>query len=202
MLHINLRWSSWALVHFKDTLDAATFYNIYGITKKVVCMRLADVVVNPALIEIGHRRYKKVVYVSLLYRHALINYPATRRPIKIYDIQLPIVDSYDNLGVPMTATGITVPALLNKSASKAKKAMQLMRRIGVHQYGFGLMLALRIYRVFIRPVMEFAVAILGLNATTSMVLDKAQGRCLNMCLNRGVHLCAEDQRAYYCIEIS
>ena len=55
MLHIDLTWSRWALVHFRTEDDAATFYHIYGRNKKVVCRRLEDVVVNPALIETGEQ---------------------------------------------------------------------------------------------------------------------------------------------------
>ncbi|CAO3637955.1 unnamed protein product [Mucor hiemalis] len=117
---------------------------------------------------------------------ALINYSSTRRPISIYGVPLPIVDSYNYLGVPITKSGVDVQAMLNLSARKAQATMQLLRRVGVHQYGFSLLLALKVYRVFVRPIMEFAVAILGLNATTSMVLDKTQAKCLNMTLNRSV----------------
>lgn len=120
-------------------------------------------------------------------KSALINYHSVRRPIKIYDVPIPLVESYDYLGVPMTATGIDVQTMINNSVKKAKATMMLMRRIGVHQYGFGLLLALKVYRVFVRPAMEFALAILGLNATTSMALEKAQAICLNMTLNLSAH---------------
>jgi hypothetical protein len=44
---------------------------------------------------------------------------------------------------------------------KARISMALLRCFGgIHQYGFGLLLALKIYKVFIRPIMEFALAIL------------------------------------------
>lgn len=123
----------------------------------------------------------------------LINYSSSRRPISIYNIPLPIADSYNYLGIPMTVTGVDVNAMLNISTRKAKATMQLMRRIGVHQYGYGLFIALKIYRVFVRPIMEFAVAILGLNATTGTILDKTQAKCLNMTLNRSETLNAPPQ---------
>ncbi|KAG1125782.1 hypothetical protein G6F42_008397 [Rhizopus arrhizus] len=42
--------TSFALVHFASQTDAATFYHVYCIQKKLICIRLEDVEVNPSLI--------------------------------------------------------------------------------------------------------------------------------------------------------
>lgn len=115
---------------------------------------------------------------------ALVNYHSNRRPIKLYGIEVPLVSSYDYLGVPFHASGIDTIKFLNNSTKKAKSTMALFRRLGVHQYGFGLLLALQVYRVFVRPIMEYALALLGLNATSSMAIDKTQANCLKMTLNK------------------
>ncbi|KAK4520598.1 Pyrimidine nucleotide transporter, mitochondrial [Mucor velutinosus] len=115
---------------------------------------------------------------------ALVNYHSRRRPIQLYGINVPIVPSYEYLGVPFNASGIDNIAFLNASTKKAKSTMALFRRLGVHQYGFGLMLALQVYRVFVRPIMEYALALLGLNATSAMAIDRTQASCLKMTLNQ------------------
>ncbi|KAI8635920.1 hypothetical protein BD408DRAFT_324255, partial [Parasitella parasitica] len=118
---------------------------------------------------------------------ALVNYHSIRRPIKLYGIDVPIMSSYEYLGIPFNVSGIDTAALLNNSTKKARSTMSLFRRLGVHQYGFGLMLSLKVYRVFVRPVMEYALALLGLNATSATLLDKTQATCLNMTLNRSAN---------------
>lgn len=118
---------------------------------------------------------------------ALVNYHSIRRPIKLYGVNVPIVSSYDYLGIPFQASGIDSTTFLANRTQKARSTMSLFRRLGVHQYGFGLLLALQVYRVFVRPIMEYGLALLGLNATTATVIDKTQANCLNMTLNRSAN---------------
>lgn len=117
---------------------------------------------------------------------ALVNYRSSSRPITLYDIPIPVVPSYDYLGVPINTSGVDNNLFFNSTSKKARSSMALFRRIGVHQYGLGLYTALRVYKVFIRPILEFAIAILGLNATTIMHLEQTQAQCLNMTLNRSI----------------
>ena len=62
--------------------------------------------------------------------------------------------------------------------------MALLRHMGIHQYGIGLWPALRAYRTFIRPVLEFGMAIAAVNQTQLQVLERAHNGCIKMCQNR------------------
>ncbi|KAI9466508.1 hypothetical protein BDB00DRAFT_777773 [Zychaea mexicana] len=61
--------------------------------------------------------------------------------------------------------------------------MVLLRNIGAHQYNFGLGLALRLYRSFVRPVLEYGLAIFTPTATQYTALEKVQIRCIRLALN-------------------
>ncbi|KAG2217187.1 hypothetical protein INT45_005396 [Circinella minor] len=62
--------------------------------------------------------------------------------------------------------------------------MELLRQIGIHQYGVGLWPAIRVYRMFVRPVLEYRLAITALSAKQKDKLNNAQNRCIKMAINR------------------
>ncbi|KAG2218275.1 hypothetical protein INT45_002397 [Circinella minor] len=54
---------------------------------------------------------------------------------------------------------------------------------GIHQYGIGLWPAIRAYRTFIQPVLEYGLAITTLSAKQKEKLNNAQKSCIKMAMN-------------------
>ena len=61
--------------------------------------------------------------------------------------------------------------------------MMVLHNIGAHQYNFGLSLSLRLYRTFIRPILEYGLAIISPTPTHYQMLENAQKRCIRLTLN-------------------
>ncbi|KAI9274388.1 hypothetical protein BDA99DRAFT_555826 [Phascolomyces articulosus] len=81
--------------------------------------------------------------------------------------------------------GINFGKFVNQRTSKTTGNMALPRQLGTHQYRIGLWPALRIYRTFIPPVLEYdGQAITTLYATQKDKIDNAQKGCIKMTLNR------------------
>ena len=102
----------------------------------------------------------------------------------IYNTPIPTVHSFQYLGLPFTSEGIDANMLINQRISKATGNMALLRQLGVHQYGIGLWPAIRTYRSFVRPVLEYGLAITALSAAQMDKIQKAQLGCIKMALNR------------------
>ncbi|KAG0163137.1 hypothetical protein DFQ29_003346, partial [Apophysomyces sp. BC1021] len=102
----------------------------------------------------------------------------------LYDNPLPPCQSFRYLGLPFTRNGIDQDVLLRQSNTKAVEVMWNLRNSGVHMYGFGLPSAIRAYKIFVRPIIEYGIAICNLTTKQRMKLDETQNACLRLCLRR------------------
>ena len=64
------------------------------------------------------------------------------------------------LGVPFTAVGVDIPKHVYSMCEKAKASANILRTIGAHGLGFPPLVNCRLYKAFIRPVMEYAMGVL------------------------------------------
>ncbi|ORY94264.1 hypothetical protein BCR43DRAFT_552204 [Syncephalastrum racemosum] len=105
---------------------------------------------------------------------------------KLYDQPLPTCESFKYLGIPFNKEGIDTTALLQHSTQKAITSMRSLRDLGVHTYGFGLGAATRAYQVFVRPILEYGLAIASFSDTqhNTTRLERAQRQCLRLCMAR------------------
>ncbi|KAI9265145.1 hypothetical protein BDA99DRAFT_436903 [Phascolomyces articulosus] len=103
---------------------------------------------------------------------------------RLYTKTIPMVKTFKYLGIPFNQFGIDSDLLINQRITKATGSMALLRQLGIQQYGVGLWPALRAYRTFVRPVMEYGIAISTLSQVQIDKLDKAQKGCIKMTLNR------------------
>ncbi|OAD74546.1 hypothetical protein PHYBLDRAFT_167953 [Phycomyces blakesleeanus NRRL 1555(-)] len=62
--------------------------------------------------------------------------------------------------------------------------MHKLSSLGVHMNGFGLSVALRAYLIFIRPILEYGLAIVPASWSDVQILQKAQNMCLRTCIQR------------------
>lgn len=98
---------------------------------------------------------------------------------KLYDTELPRANTFPYLGIPFTAGGSIDPAeLVSHNAKSAVQGMGILYSIGVRPRCLGRLLCSRLYRQFIRPKMEYGLAIIVFNKKNTEVLEKAQSNCL------------------------
>ncbi|KAI7876774.1 hypothetical protein K492DRAFT_114734, partial [Lichtheimia hyalospora FSU 10163] len=60
--------------------------------------------------------------------------------------------------------------------------MATFRQMGLHRYGMGLWAALRAYRTFVRPSLEYGLAITSLPAPLVHRLQAAQNGCVKLAM--------------------
>ncbi|KAG2219638.1 hypothetical protein INT45_012339 [Circinella minor] len=102
----------------------------------------------------------------------------------LYGERLLKVQQFQYLGLPFDHNGINSDQLIHQRITKATGNMGLLRQLGIHQYGAGLWPAIRAYRTFIRPVLEYGLAIATLSAKQKEKLNNAQKSCIKMAMNR------------------
>ena len=113
---------------------------------------------------------------------AVLNAPAASSgsQLTLYDEPLPIVEEFVYLGMPFRRKGLYAPGILSLRSSGAVKTMALLNSIGVNRTGFSLLLCSRLYKTFIRPKIEYGLAISHLSFREFKALDDLQNRLVGM----------------------
>lgn len=101
----------------------------------------------------------------------------------IYGQHLPVSTTFKYLGIPFNEVGICKQQLVYHAITKATSTQQALRRIGLHQYGLGLHQAILAYRTFIRPILEYGLAIVHLHPTHLQAISRCQQTCIRLLLN-------------------
>ncbi|KAG1081874.1 hypothetical protein G6F42_022783 [Rhizopus arrhizus] len=101
-------------------------------------------------------------------------------PMSLYGQDLPTVEEFTYLGVPFDGKGISVSALIKHRASGTLAAMAQLHSMGLNRQGFPLLLSSRLFAAFIRPKLEYGLAIAQLTRKDYDELNRAQDRCLRM----------------------
>ncbi|KAI9309943.1 hypothetical protein BX666DRAFT_2100201 [Dichotomocladium elegans] len=98
----------------------------------------------------------------------------------VYDGSL--LSSADRPAPPPDFSGLYGPGILALRSSGAVKTMALLNSVGVNRNGFSLLLSSRLYTCFIRPKLEYGLAISRLTSSDVKALDKLQNRLVGMFL--------------------
>ena len=100
--------------------------------------------------------------------------------LRMYGELLPTTEIFKYLGVWFRPTGIDWKAHVGKMIEKAKNATQFFGHMGYNGTGFRERTKLTIYKTFIRPTMEYALAIMPEQNNKELIkkLDQEQHRML------------------------
>lgn len=102
-------------------------------------------------------------------------------PLTLYGQSIPYDEYFTYLGIPFNSTGsIDTIRLIHKNTTGALNSIRTLNTIGVSPSGFDRLLSSRFYRQFIRPKMEYGLAITIFNVAQTKLLDAAQDQCLRL----------------------
>ncbi|KAJ8651363.1 hypothetical protein O0I10_001955 [Lichtheimia ornata] len=103
--------------------------------------------------------------------------------LQLYNEPIANVTTFTYLGIPFSKEGIDRRQLLQDRTCKATSAMATLRQMGIHRYGLGWWQALRAYRTFVRPVLEYGLAIVPFSYDEHTALQRTQANCIKLCMN-------------------
>ena len=110
---------------------------------------------------------------------AILNAPSDSS-FSLYNEPIPTVTEFVYLGMPFRKQGLYGPGILSLRSAGAVKTMALLNSIGVNRNGFSLLLSSRLYTTFIRPKIEYGLAISHLSAKDFQDLEALQNRLVGM----------------------
>ncbi|KAG0772381.1 hypothetical protein G6F22_015786 [Rhizopus arrhizus] len=108
--------------------------------------------------------------------------PTSSRYVRLtlYDEDIPSVDEFVYLGVPFVRNGISPSRLVAHRKPGAQLKMAQLSAIGANRSGFSLLFSSRLYAMFVRPKLEYGLAISKLLKKDYDELERAQSRCLRL----------------------
>ena len=107
-----------------------------------------------------------------------------KKPVRIYDDVVPVCTHFKYLGVWFGATGADWFLHFSKMVEKGRKQLQFWKSIGFNSTGFGLRTRRLIFTSFLRPVVEYGLAIMPKLTRVFSMLESFQGEAL--CIMYGV----------------
>ena len=103
-------------------------------------------------------------------------------PLRLYGTALPVAESFDYLGLPFNSKAqLDATRLVQRNARSAMVAMRSgLQPLGVHSTGFSRLTSARLYATFIRPKLEYGLAVSSLLVRDPKVVERAQDLCLRL----------------------
>jgi hypothetical protein len=97
---------------------------------------------------------------------------------QMYDTNIPAQSLFLYLGIPFAKTGIDPKAMASRLGQKAYTSMVGLGKVGVNPTGFNRHTCVSLYKAFVRPKMEYGLAITVFSNTHVAALQKAQDNSL------------------------
>jgi hypothetical protein len=98
--------------------------------------------------------------------------------LRLYGTSLPKVESTAYLGVIFDENGFNVEKHFADRTKKTEKMIHVMGDIGMNAYGWPMAASISVYKSFIRPKMEYGLALKLLTQTQIYVLQKTQNKVM------------------------
>ncbi|SAL94839.1 hypothetical protein, partial, partial [Absidia glauca] len=121
---------------------------------------------------------KSIILSPPTQRRAAINSPSSAY-FTLYRTSIPTATHFNYLGIPIKPGGqIDTLHLIRHNTAKARRSMNILANLGVRATGYSRLLSCRFYQQFIRPQMEYGLAITIIPKTTLKHLERTQNHCL------------------------
>jgi len=92
--------------------------------------------------------------------------------LRLYDQQLKVTENFVYLGYVFSPDGMDNKAHVERICGKAMDGVNVFRRIGLHRDGFSIAAKRRIFETFIRPKMEYGLAVARLGKAEQELLER------------------------------
>ena len=100
---------------------------------------------------------------------------------QLYETPIPNQTSFTYLGMPINNKGyLDAQQLITRNSISAINSMRVLNNIGLSPSGFSRILSSQLYAQFIRPKLEYGLAILIFTAPQLANIEKAQNQCIRM----------------------
>jgi hypothetical protein len=103
--------------------------------------------------------------------------------LTIYNEVLPEVESAAYLGIPFNRKGLDLIKNAKQRATKGRAVTMMLRQVGMNLTGFAPEASRRIYKTFIRPVLEYGTPLAPLAPAGIQALQTAQTHAMRMMLS-------------------
>jgi hypothetical protein len=102
--------------------------------------------------------------------------PAPQREVslQLYNTDLPSEEQAKYLGIPFTKKGIAWSKLAQERATKARGVIAMLAPVGMNALGWAPAASCIIYKTFIRPVLEYGLALSAPSAANLKIYRKVQ----------------------------
>ena len=110
-----------------------------------------------------NRRIDKLIYILTgpLQKHHLLKKRRNFLGICGQNLEVTYLQNLNYRGVEFDSYGISEYRHVDNRIKKAEKSLLFLRQIGTNSHGFDVITCLRLYEVFIRPGLEYALPLLG-----------------------------------------
>jgi hypothetical protein len=102
---------------------------------------------------------------------------------KLYQETVPTVTIFKYLGIYFNSKGIDSKSLITGNAAKAINSMKTLHFLGANHNGFDKFLSIKLYKSFIRPILEYGISIIKSNKKDFKLLEDAQDQCIRLIFN-------------------
>ncbi|KAI7851205.1 hypothetical protein BDC45DRAFT_572294 [Circinella umbellata] len=111
----------------------------------------------------------------------IVQPPNNENTYTLYDTQIPTQSSFIYLGIPINYHGqIDIPQLIDRNSQSALKSMRMLNNIGLNPSGLSRHLSSQLYSQFIRPKLEYGLAISTFKKSHLISIEKTQNLCIRM----------------------
>jgi hypothetical protein len=94
--------------------------------------------------------------------------------LTLYGQPLKVAKSAKYLGIYFTRRGIDSASTLKERCDKGKQMTNLLASVGMHGLGFSAQASSKLYKIFVRPTIEYGFQVAQLNITQRKQIDMAQ----------------------------
>jgi hypothetical protein len=110
-------------------------------------------------------------------------YTGRTSPLRLYGSPIPSADSFSYLGLPFNSKAqMDTSMLVERNTRSALAAMRGgLHPLGLHSPSFSRLTSARLYATFIRPKLEYGLAVSVFLVKDLKLLIKAQDQCLRLC---------------------
>ena len=115
----------------------------------------------------------------------------SKHVFKLYEKELEVVKNFKYLGLLLKDSKNQHGQFIKKQLKKAQKRLGVVRLLGFHKDGLCISTGVKLYKLLIRPLLEFGAQIVSYKKTLLYVLEKFQTKALKSLM--GLHSCVKSE---------